>query len=156
MFLFHWKEESQHAILDELELVREDAQADHAQRNAAVDDLIALVGAVDGMVQAQAEADARYFVQHRGRTSPAPSSSRSTRYLKAYRWQYIVSGAMEPRFQKVLFGLVDQAQAVRIQNALAPLTYAVPQPTRNAPAARGVITRRQSPTQRIQEKAMTN
>ena len=23
--------------------------------------------------------------------------------LKAYRWQYIVSGVLEPRFQKVLF-----------------------------------------------------
>ncbi len=33
---------------------------------------------------------------------------------------------MEPRFQKVLFSLVDEAQAARIQNALAPLTYAVP------------------------------
>jgi hypothetical protein len=34
---------------------------------------------------------------------------------------------MEPRFQQVLFSLVDEAQATRIQNALAPLTYAVPQ-----------------------------
>ncbi len=47
--------------------------------------------------------------------------------LKAYRWQYIVSGAMEPRFQQVLFGSVDQAQGERIRNALAPLSYAVPQ-----------------------------
>ena len=30
VFLFHWKEESQHAILDELELLREDAQLDAA------------------------------------------------------------------------------------------------------------------------------
>ena len=41
--------------------------------------------------------------------------------LKAYRWQYIVSGVMEPRFQKVLFALVDDAQGARIQAALAPL-----------------------------------
>jgi len=46
--------------------------------------------------------------------------------LKAYRWQYIVSGAMEPRFQKVLAGVVDDAQMKRIQDALAPLMYAVP------------------------------
>jgi hypothetical protein len=46
--------------------------------------------------------------------------------LKAYRWQYIVSGVMEPRFQKVLFGLLDSEQAARIQQALAPLTYAMP------------------------------
>jgi hypothetical protein len=33
---------------------------------------------------------------------------------------------MEPRFQKVLFALLDDEQAARIQQALAPLTYAVP------------------------------
>ena len=62
VFLFHWREESQHAILDELELVEEDARLSTAQRDAAVDDLIALVGAVDGILQAQAAADAGYFV----------------------------------------------------------------------------------------------
>jgi hypothetical protein len=48
--------------------------------------------------------------------------------LKAYRWQYIVSGVSEPRFQKVLFPMLTQAQGQRIQNALAQLTYAVPAP----------------------------
>ena len=33
---------------------------------------------------------------------------------------------MEPRFQKTLFGCLNEAQAGRIQAALAPLTYAVP------------------------------
>ena len=28
-------------------------------------------------------------------------------FLKAYRWQYIVSGVMQPRFQKVLFGVLE-------------------------------------------------
>ena len=34
--------------------------------------------------------------------------------LKAYRWQYIVSGMMEPRFQRTLFGLVNAAQRARV------------------------------------------
>jgi hypothetical protein len=46
--------------------------------------------------------------------------------LKAYRWQYIVSGAIHPHFQKVLASLVSDAQMARIQAALAPLTYAMP------------------------------
>src|SRR5690606_25746966 len=63
VFLFHWREESQHAIIDELEWVREDARlASDAERDAAVDDLIALVGGVDGILQAQAAADAAYFL----------------------------------------------------------------------------------------------
>ena len=40
--------------------------------------------------------------------------------LKAYRWQYIVSGAQEPRFQQVLKALVTPAQMQRILTALAP------------------------------------
>ena len=65
VFLFHWKEESQHAILDEMEWLREDEQLDAAQRDQAVDELIGLVGAVDGIVQMQAKADAEYFVAGR-------------------------------------------------------------------------------------------
>ena len=127
LFLFHWREESQHAILDELELLHEDAKLDKAQRDAAVDELIALVGAVDGMVQAQAMADADYFCAIAGTPFSATQKAQiHATVLKAYRWQYIVSGAMEPRFQKTLFGLIDAEQGARIQAALAPLMYAVP------------------------------
>jgi hypothetical protein len=137
VFLFHWKEESQHAILDEIELVSEDSKLDPVQRSAAVDDLIALVGAVDGILQAQAKADADYFTQAAAtRFSDEQLKQIHEKVLKAYRWQYIVSGVMEPRFQKVLFGLVDEEQAVRIKNALAPLTYAIPdQPEQPLPLA---------------------
>ena len=128
VFLFHWKEESQHAILDELELVKEHARLDAAGRDAGVDGLIALVGAVDGILQAQAMADGDYFLAIVDRDfSDAEREQVHAGILKAYRWQYIVSGVMEPRFQKVLFSLVDEAQGARIQAALAPLTYAVPQ-----------------------------
>ncbi len=127
VFLFHWKEESQHAILDELELLREDARLDKAQRDAAVGDLINLVVAVDSILQEQAKVDARYFCQIAGMTADADRTIQiEAAILKAYRWQYIVSGTMEPRFQKVLFSLLDQEQAARIQSALAPLSYAVP------------------------------
>jgi hypothetical protein len=128
VFLFHWREESQHAILDELELLEEDAKLSPAQRDTAVDELIALVGAVDGILQAQAAADASYFVAIAGTPfSDAQQQQIHAQVLKAYRWQYIVSGVMEARFQKVLFALVDETQGARIQAALAPLSYAVPQ-----------------------------
>jgi len=136
VFLFHWKEESQHAILDELEWTREDAKlASDAERDAAVDDLIALVGGVDGILQAQAKADAAYFLSVTGMDADATRAIQvNATVLKAYRWQYIVSGVMEPRFQKVLGDLISDAQMQRIQAALAPLTYAVPIPA-DAPGA---------------------
>ncbi|HEU5296546.1 MAG TPA: hypothetical protein VFU71_17330 [Burkholderiaceae bacterium] len=128
VFLFHWKEESHHAMLDEVELQREDAKLDKAARDAAVSDLINLVVAVDGILQAQAKADARYFGQMTDMSGDGDRMAQiEAVVLKAYRWQYIVSGVMEPRFQKVLFALLDDEQAARIHHALAPLTYAVPE-----------------------------
>ena len=126
VFLFHWREESQHAILDEMEWRRIDAQLTHAQRDAAVDDLIALVGAVDGILQAQAHADASYFrsIVPR-RLSAEQKQALEAETLSAYRWQYIVSGVQEPRFQDVLGELVTPAQMERIGAALAPLLAAV-------------------------------
>ena len=128
VFLFHWKEESQHAVVDELEWQRADARlASDAERDAAVSELIELVQGVDGILQAQAQADAAYFV---GETGLANDETKvkavHDTVLKAYRWQYIVSGALEPRFQKLLAGIVSPAQLQRIQQALAPLSYAVP------------------------------
>lgn len=122
VFLYHWKEESQHAILDELEWLREDAKLTPAQRDAAVDDLIELVGAIDGVLQLQSRADADYFVAIVGRALSATEAGQlRAAVLKAYRWQYILSGVREPRFQQVLASLVDDAQAARIAQALAPL-----------------------------------
>jgi hypothetical protein len=128
VFKFHWKEESQHAMLDELEWMREDAKlTSDAERDAAVDDLIALVQGVDGILQAQAKADAEFFLDVTGMTQDEGRASRvRDGMLKAYRWQYIVSGATQPRFQEVLSKLVNGAQLKRIQTALAPLLYAMP------------------------------
>jgi len=122
VFLFHWKEESQHAILDELEWKREDAKLAADARDAAVDDLIALAGAIDGMLQAQAAADTHYFVEICGRPITATEVERVRAVvLSAYRWQYIVSGVGEPRFAELLNGLITPAQGERIGAALAPI-----------------------------------
>jgi hypothetical protein len=122
VFLFHWKEESQHAILDELEWVREDSKLTPAERDAAVDDFIALVGAVDGLLQAQAAADVTYFLQVCGRGFDAGEVEQlRAGVLRAYRWQYIVSGAQHPRFLELLGRLITPEQGQRVGQALAPL-----------------------------------
>jgi hypothetical protein len=124
VFLFHWKEESQHAILDELELRREHARLTPAERDRAVDDLIALVGAVDGILQGQAAADTAYFVATAGREFEASQVERiGQAVLKAYRWQYIASG-VQGRFVAVLQELLTEAQMGRIVSALEPLMAA--------------------------------
>ncbi len=122
VFLFHWKEESQHAILDELEWTRCDRSLTPAQRDAAVDDFIALVGAVDGLLQGQSMADVAYFrAIAEGRFTDAQVKALEQGVLKAYRWQYIVSGAQHPRFLKLLTGMITPAQTERVMKALAPI-----------------------------------
>jgi hypothetical protein len=122
VFLFHWKEESQHAILDEMEWLREDAKLTAEQRDKAVDDLIGLVAAVDGILQVQSGADAKYFLMHAGRGFTTEQAQRiAALLLKAYRWQYIVSGVQDPRFLDVLGSMITPAQGERINAALAPI-----------------------------------
>jgi hypothetical protein len=122
VFLYHWKEECQHAILDELELLRHDAGLTVEQRDRAVDDFIGLVAAVDGMLRAQAAADAGYFAANCGRAVDADEARAiEAAFLAAYRWQYIHSGAGHPHFGKVLSGLITEPQGQRIQAALATL-----------------------------------
>jgi hypothetical protein len=122
VFLYHWREESQHAILDELEWRREDARLTEAERDEAVDDFIALIGAVDGLLAIQAESDVKYFLARaEGQLDEAQVARVRAVMLRAYRWQYLVSGAQNPRFGEILLGLVDAAQAQRILDTIAPL-----------------------------------
>jgi hypothetical protein len=122
IFLFHWKEESQHAILDEMEWAREDAKLAPQARDAAVDDLIALVGAVDGILQVQSAADTHYFLEICGRPlKAADAKALNDTILAAYRFQYIVSGVQIPHFGGLLHGMITPAQGERIGAALAPI-----------------------------------
>lgn len=120
VFLFHWKEEAQHATIDALEWARADAKIDRASRDAAVGDLIDLVAGVDGLLQVQARSDAAYFCTVSG-IAVEHAHTVAANTLRAYRWQYIVSGALEPRFQKALAGLTTEAQMARVLEALRPL-----------------------------------
>jgi hypothetical protein len=122
VFLYHWKEESQHAIVDELELVRHNATLTAEERDRAVDEFVDLVVAVDGILRAQAAADMGYLAANCGRTVEADEMrSIETAFLAAYRWQYIHSGAQHPRFTKVLSELITESQGQRIQAALSAL-----------------------------------
>ena len=125
VFLFHWKEESQHATLDELEWIREDAKLDPGGRDQALDDLVALIGGIDAMLQIQAKADAEYFRRLcLRRFTPGEAEAIHAGILQAYRWQYIVSGAQDRRFRGDLMHKISPAQAERLNAALAPLAAA--------------------------------
>ena len=124
--MYHWKDESQHVVLDELEWKDEHERLSPAQRDQAVDDLIALVAAVDGILQAQSAADAEYFARIASREySDKEVADIHSVVLGAYRWQYIISGVRHPHFVRLLTSMTTPAQMVRIQAALAPILCGV-------------------------------
>jgi len=122
VFKYHWKDESQHVLVDELEWREEHSRLSPPEREQAVNDLIALVAAVDGILQAQSASDADYFI---GNVSRALSSEETMQIkrslLSAYRWQYIISGVQHPHFGRLLTSMTTAAQMSRIQMALAPM-----------------------------------
>jgi hypothetical protein len=112
-------------VLDELEWKDEHARLSPAQRDQAVDDLIALVGAVDGILQAQSAADVEYFAGIASRKfSEQEGADLKRAVLGAYRWQYIITGVRHPHFGKQLAGMTTPGQMARIQSALAPILNA--------------------------------
>jgi hypothetical protein len=122
VFFFHWKDELQHAILDQMEWRREDARLSAAERDNSVSDLIELIHGVDALLVVQAPADADYFAGHCKRRFTAGELDRlHAGLLRAYRWQYIVSGAQDPHFAELLGKLVNADQAARISSELAPM-----------------------------------
>jgi hypothetical protein len=122
VFRFHWLEECQHAVMDEIEWAREDRTLSAGERDIAVDDLIALFRLLDEVVCTQSSADAGYFMRLCERTfSPAEQLQIRENMMGAYRWQYIASGAQHPQFIKMLSGMVTRQQLQRVQAALAPM-----------------------------------
>jgi hypothetical protein len=122
VFRFHWLEECQHAVIDEIEWGREDRGLNSSQRDRAVDDLIDLLKVLDDLLRAQSSADAGYFMRLCERTfSPAEQQAIRDTVLRAYRWQYIVSGFRHPHFTKLLGGMTTRAQMQRMEAALAPI-----------------------------------
>ena len=122
IFLFHWKEETTHAMMDELEWPREDSKLSAEERDRAIDELIALVVEMDGILQNQSKADANYFLDLCDRSFTDDELQRiKDGVLGAYRWQYIFSGFEHPRFQKLYHELTNEDQRKRVSAALAAL-----------------------------------
>jgi hypothetical protein len=122
IFLFHWKEETTHAMMDEMEWPLENAKLSPEERDRAVDELIALVADVDGILQNQGKVDVDYFIKICNRSFSDEEAQRiAETVLKAYRWQYIFSGVGHPRFQKLYNELTTEDQRQRVGAALANL-----------------------------------
>ena len=120
VFRYHWLEESQHAVMDEIEWSREDRRLTDEQRERGVNDFIELIKTIDRVLQSQAAADAGYFMRLCERSlDEVQQRALRESVLRAYRWQYIVSGLQHPHFEKLLSGMISEVQMRRIRTVLA-------------------------------------
>jgi hypothetical protein len=122
IFRLHWHETSRRVIRDELEWREVDARLTPEERDVAVSDLADLFDMVDRIVQAQAALDSAFFLRLCDRNF-TDDDQRAIRALmvKAYRWQYIVSGVHHRSFRRLLTELTTTAQMQRLQRALVPI-----------------------------------
>jgi hypothetical protein len=120
IFKSHWLEESQHARLDHLETLRAFKDIDDHQRQVAVEDLIELVGAVDGLLQQQTGMDVDNFERYLGRTLTGEQRKEVyARVLDAKRYTFIESGVTHPNFVELFGAVTTPGQQAQVQKALA-------------------------------------
>lgn len=125
IFRAHWQEESQHARMDHLETLRAFEGLSDAEKDQAIDELIELVGAVDGLLQQQSENDVQTFQQYSGRTlTEAERADVYDSVLKAKRWVFIESGVTHPNFQELFGEVTTPAQQEKVGAALQPILSA--------------------------------
>ena len=114
--------ETTHAMMDELEWPREDSKISDEERDRAIDELIAFVVDVDGILQNQSTTDVGYFLELCDGSFTDDEVQRiKDVVLKAYRWQYIFSGVEHPRLQKLYSELTTEKQRQRVGAALEAL-----------------------------------
>jgi hypothetical protein len=119
IFRYHWLEECQHTVMDEIEWRRIDETLTIEQRDHAVDELIELLLSTDATVRRQSSADAAYFMRLCDRNfSATEQQTIRDAMLRAYRWQYIGSGLQHPHFRELLASMISPAQLLRIDAAL--------------------------------------
>jgi len=127
VFRAHWLEESQHAQMDHLETLRAFAPLSAEERDQAIDELIELVAAVDGLLQTQVGHDIENLAAYLGRRfTPAEVEDLRAGLLKAKRYVFIESGVTHPRFQELFGEVTTPAQQERVGAALAGLLGSVP------------------------------
>jgi hypothetical protein len=105
---FHWIDESRHARLDSLLIEEVVADLSLEVRERAVDELLELGGAVDGLLAQQVELDIDGLsLSTRRSFSDVEREEIRAAQQRAYRWTFLVSGLEHPRFVQIVGDLTE-------------------------------------------------
>jgi hypothetical protein len=106
---FHWLDEAQHAKLDSLVINEIVGTLSLAERERAVDELLELGGAIDGLLAQQAELDVESLQRATGRMFKERERAEiKTNVHRGYRWTFLVSGLEHPQFVRIIGELTEQ------------------------------------------------
>ncbi|MFQ5973724.1 MAG: hypothetical protein ACE5Q3_15455, partial [Alphaproteobacteria bacterium] len=105
---FHWIDESQHAKADSLVINEFVGNLGAEDRERAVDELLELGGAIDGLLAQQTEMDIDALEEAVGRTfSDDEREEIRTHQQRSYRWTFLVSGLEHPNFVRIVQELTE-------------------------------------------------
>jgi hypothetical protein len=108
---FHWIDESRHAKLDSLMIDEVASEVPLEQREKAVDELLELGMAVDGLLAQQIELDIDALERATGRSfSDEDRDAIRDHQRRAYRWTFLVSGLEHPNFVRIVEELTDSGR----------------------------------------------
>jgi hypothetical protein len=108
---YHWIDEATHAKLDSLLINEIVGPLSPGEREHAVEELLELGGAVDGLLSQQADLDIESLQRATGRTfAKHERLDIKTNIQRAYRWTFLVSGLTHPTFVKIVGELTDQGR----------------------------------------------
>ena len=106
---FHWMEESQHAKMDTLLIGEIAEEMTMDEREAAIDEVIELGGAIDGLLSQQIALNIDALGAATGRTFTAAEKEEITASTqRAWRWTFLVSGLSHPNVVKVVSEITNE------------------------------------------------
>jgi len=106
---FHWLDEAQHAKLDSLLINEIVGPLSLAEREKAVEELLELGGAIDGLLSQQADLDIDSLHRATGRKYTEGEKAEIKKNLqRGYRWTFIVSGLTHPTFMRIVAELTKE------------------------------------------------
>ncbi|HEX5368911.1 MAG TPA: diiron oxygenase [Dehalococcoidia bacterium] len=108
----HWLDEAQHAKMDTLLIAETVQDMASVQREAAIDEVLELGGAVDGLLQQQIEMNIDALQHATGRIfTPSEREEIASKTLHAWRWTFLVSGLEHPRVVALVEEITDHGAA---------------------------------------------
>ena len=119
---FHWIEEAQHAKLDTLLIGEVAEHLTLEERESAIDEVLELGGAIDGLLAQQIELNIEALERATGRTFTAAEKEEiTTNTQRACRWTFLVSGLQHPNIVKAIGELTTSGPG-KIEGVAAALS----------------------------------